>query len=237
MISTSSVMKKVATKGPTKALMMSLSSFLNTYLYYMNEAKIRLSQKEMELVNDTAVILTKNVVLQKVLQLLGDVLEKQQAFLQNNRMDLPPEITRSSPKISRGENYRGLPYFVLDFPKCFEKDDIFAVRTMFWWGHFFSITLHLSGRFKEMFEQKIITATDALRENNFYYCINDEAWEHHFEEDNYISLRNETDTVFKTAMKDKTFIKLAQKISLHQWNDADELLTESFKRIMKILAG
>ena len=42
-----------------------------------------------------------------------------------------------SGKISRGENYRGLPYLILDYPAYFSQKDIFAFRTMFWWGHFF----------------------------------------------------------------------------------------------------
>jgi hypothetical protein len=51
-------------------------------------------------------------------------------------------------KISRGENYQLLPYIILDYPSYFSRNNIFAVRTMFWWGNFFSITLHLSGDHK-----------------------------------------------------------------------------------------
>ena len=54
-------------------------------------------------------------------------------------------IVQSTPKIAKGENYLQLPYVLLDYPRCFDKENIFAIRTMFWWGNFFSITLHLSG--------------------------------------------------------------------------------------------
>ena len=40
---------------------------------------------------------------------------------------------------------------MLDYPALFKKDEIFALRTMFWWGNFMSITLLLSGGYKETF--------------------------------------------------------------------------------------
>ncbi len=35
---------------------------------------------------------------------------------------------------------------MLDYPRAFGRDSIFACRTFFWWGRFFSLTLHLAGR-------------------------------------------------------------------------------------------
>jgi len=60
-------------------------------------------------------------------------------------------ILQVPPRISKGENYKGLPWVVLDYPRCFGRDDVLAVRTLFWWGHYFSVTLHLKGSYKEMF--------------------------------------------------------------------------------------
>ena len=65
--------------------------------------------------------------------------------------------------------------------------DIFAIRTMFWWGNFFSITLHLSGIYKTMFAQKIIACYELLKETDFFICVHEEQWQHHFEKDNYIT--------------------------------------------------
>lgn len=102
----------------------------------MDEAKIRLSAPEMELVKDAGWILTKNGILEKVSHLLGSIQQSYQLQLQQVS-SLPPEILASAPKISRGENYKGLPWLVLDYPRCFGQQDVFAMRTMFWWGPFF----------------------------------------------------------------------------------------------------
>src|SRR5688572_30593643 len=107
-------------------------------------AKIQLSTLELELVNNTEWILTKNGIIEKVKKLLHDIQMAQHEVLIAAQDQLPAEVLMPSPKISRGENYKGLPYLILDNPRFFDKQDIFAIRTMFWWGHFFSITLHVS---------------------------------------------------------------------------------------------
>ena len=235
MTNTSNVIKKVAIKGPIKAFTISLSNFLNTYLYFMSEAKIRLSQKEMDLVSNADLILTKNSILQKVNQLLGSLQAKQQQCIEMYSNKLPDEIITSSAKISKGENYIGLPYLILDYPKKFEKENICAIRTMFWWGNFFSVTLHLSGIPKQEAEQKLIIAYPLLKESGYYCYINQDQWQHHFEKDNYISLAAISSTEFENLVREKPFIKLANKIPLEQWDNAEEILLTYFKLIIEVL--
>ena len=122
----------------------------------MDKAKIRLSQKEAELIINAEFILTKNAILEKVKQLLSGLQEKQQEFMNHHQLFFENDKSMLSPKISKGENYKGLPYLILDYPRIFSASDIFAVRTMFWWGHSFSTTLHLAGNYKKRFEEKQI---------------------------------------------------------------------------------
>jgi hypothetical protein len=170
------------------------------------------------------------------MQLLGMLAENEQHYFQATGGRLPAEIVNTSPKISKGENYKGLPYQVLDYPRFFENENIFTVRSMFWWGNFFSITLHLSGRFKELFEKKIIRSIHSLNEKGFYFCTNDHAWEHHFEEDNYKALSSISDKAFEKIVRERSFIKLAQKIPLTAWDNAGAVLFSYFTFLIEILA-
>jgi hypothetical protein len=203
----------------------------------MNAAKIRLSAKEMELVTNADWILTKNEILQKANQLLGVLLDEQKKIAETYKTSLPVEVFQTPPKISKGENYKGLPYLVLDHPRYFDKENSCAIRTMFWWGNFFSITLHLSGKFKDQFEQKLMTSLAALKEAGFFLCVNDEEWEHHFEEDNYLSLEEMNNDSFQLHIRQKKFLKLAHKIPIQNWDDAVELLACNFNRLLKLLAS
>jgi hypothetical protein len=203
----------------------------------MNPAKIRLSAKEMELVMNADWILTKNGVIQKVNHLLGSLQPAQAEALNKFRSSLPAEALVTGAKISKGENYKGLPYLVLDHPRYFDKENIFAVRTMFWWGHFFSVTLHLSGKYRQQFESTIIAAFSFLQDNEFFIATGSDEWEHHFEKDNYSPVKDMNSIEFGRCITQNNFVKLAQNIPLQQWDHAHTLLTGSFIRIMHLLAG
>ncbi len=203
----------------------------------MNPAKIRLSQTEMELVNNADLILTKNTILKKVNQLLGNLQAKQQEVVRLQARVLTEKISGTFPKISKGENYKGLPYLILDYPRYFDHENIFAVRTMFWWGHFFSVTLHLSGDHKKEAEEKLIASYKTFREKGFYCYTNEDPWEHHFESENYKPLSQMSKNDFERSIRENPFIKIANKISLNQWDDAEEILQTYFEEIIGILAS
>jgi hypothetical protein len=203
----------------------------------MDKAKIRLSAKEAELVANADWILTKNHILQKAKYLLEDLQSEQQKFFQAHPAILPADVLLISPKISKGENYMGLPYLVLDYPRYFGKDDHFAIRSMFWWGNFFSITLHVSGSYKKMYEKKIETCFTLLKEEDFFIGVSHDQWEHHFETSNYLPLNEMNETVFKNYISNKDFIKLAKRIPLGQWNDAGDILFTSFHQLIRWLTA
>lgn len=203
----------------------------------MDKAKIRLSQKEAELIINAEFILTKNVILEKVKQLFSGLQEKQQQFINHQQLFLEKDKSMLSPKISKGENYKGLPYLMLDYPRIFSASDIFAIRTMFWWGHSFSTTLHLAGHYKKRFEEKIITSLPSLMSTGFCYCVNESQWEHDFETSNYLPLNAANKTFAEKNIRKKPFIKLAVKTPLHQWDDAPDLLFNYFRKIIEMLAS
>jgi hypothetical protein len=201
------------------------------------EPKIQLSQQEMDLVNNADWILTKNGIILKVRHLLADLQRHQQDHLESLQFPLPSEILKPSSKISKGENYRGLPYLMLDYPRSFDRKDIFAIRTMFWWGNFFSLTLHLSGKHQIFFSQQIINGFDLLREKGFFVCVQEEQWEHHFEQYNYLPVGNWDKKDFEERIRNGAFIKLANKIPLKQWDQAPEILLANFQQLILVLTG
>src|SRR5262245_43273102 len=105
----------------------------------MNRAKIQLTADELTLVQNADWLLTKNNIIEKVFEMFGDVAAGAGDIFKQHSASLPQEAFVQSPKISKGEKYLGLPYVMLDYPRLFTKDDVFAIRTLFWWGNFFSI--------------------------------------------------------------------------------------------------
>jgi len=197
----------------------------------MDAAKIHLSAKEIRLAGNTRIILTKNRIMDKTRSLLGHLQSEYRESLVQS--ELPPELVKSSPKISRGENYKGLPWLVLDYPRRFGVENIFAIRTMFWWGNFFSVTLHLSGEFKEQVEDKLIASFKKLRKEGFSICMNENQWEHHFEKGNYTSLDKIKSKEFEEIIRNKPFIKIAYRLSIGKWDKAKKLLMKHFDLLLR----
>lgn len=199
----------------------------------MDAAKIRLSSKELELVSNADWILTKNRIIDKVIALFASLQADQQAFIHSRSGEFPNEVISSTPKISRGEKYEGLPYVMLDYPRHFVQEDILAIRTLFWWGHYFSVTLHVSGRFKKMLEKPVLAEITMLKNNGYFICIDDDAWKHNLHTVNYAPVADLDKKEMEKIVGEKSFLKLACKISLDQWSE--ELLLVPFKQLADLL--
>ncbi|MBI1780924.1 MAG: hypothetical protein HYR66_06085 [Sphingobacteriales bacterium] len=154
---------------------------------------------------------------------MEDLSEKYTAIV--DKADLPIEIKSASPKISRGENYHGLPYVVLDYPRVFDKENVFAIRTLFWWGNFFSSTVHVKGKYKNQFANVIQSNYQQLSATGYAVCINDDEWDFRFTENNFKSINELSVSEWEHIITAGTFIKLSIKIPLTQWDSvADELI-------------
>ncbi|AEW03252.1 hypothetical protein Niako_7031 [Niastella koreensis GR20-10] len=202
------------------------------YFYKMDVAKIQLSTEELSLVQNAHWLLTKNTIIEKVYALFGEVAHLVRDDFNANPADLLPEVLIPSPKISRGENYGGLPWVMLDYPRLFNRQDTFAIRTLFWWGNFFSVTLHLKGQYKQQFQQNLLNNLPLLASRQFYLCVSGDEWRHEFEEDNYKPLTQMNSTAVEEILLANDFCKLSAKISLPQWNRSKELIIDLYETIV-----
>ncbi len=197
------------------------------------EAKIQLSEREMELVNNTDWIFTKQKIIEKVYLLLGQLHNDYKKIVDSEKPFLPNKLSKPGGKISKGENYKGLPYVILDYPAIFSKESIIAIRTLFWWGNFFSISLHLSG---VAVKSAAISgkAIDFLKEKQFSVCVNENEWQHHFDPTNFVKTTELSDEEIKN-LGDKKFLKIAKKTELADWNSAAKILEEGFEEIIEFI--
>lgn len=203
----------------------------------MNKAKVKLSAEELSLVLNEHFILTKQNIINKVYTLFGEVSEIYKDCVNQNESIFGDEILKNAPRISKGENYNQMPWVMLDYPRYFNSSDVFAVRSFFWWGNFFSITLHLSGKFKKQFEENIFSITKNHKcLDEWYIFVSDLEWQHTINKKTHQKL----DTFLKkdkniSLMKQKSFMKISKKISLNNWDNVFEFLENSFKEVLSIL--
>lgn len=198
------------------------------------ETKIQLLPFEIELLSNADLILTKNAILQKLKHFLEELQLKQQAIIKKHISGFPEEILEIIPKISKGENYKGLPWLVLDYPRHFEQENIFAIRTMFWWGNFFSTTLHASGRYQRRLQEKIISKHEQLCKEDIYLCISADEWEHHFEESNYKKIKDLSSIEAEKIIIEKSFLKLAIKKTIGPLSILEESLCKNYELLASL---
>lgn len=173
------------------------------------KAKVSLSALEYQLVTDESFILTKNGIIQKVYSLFGRLIDDYNAYLQ------PQLLQVASPKISKGENYKGLPYVMMDHPRIFSTNDVLAIRSFFWWGKYFSCTLHVKGSFQQEYQERIKQAIDQEPFHPLLISDGADEWNHDIEQ-GYTSVQN----MNAASWKNLPFLKLVNVHPLQQWETA-----------------
>lgn len=196
----------------------------------MDVAKLTLSEEELRLVMDPGVILTKNAIIGKVYFLFGELSD-----MMSRELILPAEVTAISPKISKGEFYQGLPYVMLDHPRYFTTEHVIAIRTFFWWGNFFSVTLHLKGKYQLMYSRSLANQFDKLAARQYAIAICESEWQHHTGTEDYRSLQGMGPEEFEGIIRKHPFVKLSRSFPLEQWDDMPDQLRNAQQELGRII--
>jgi hypothetical protein len=80
----------------------------------------------------------------------------------------------------------------------------------------------------------VIRRFDALKENDFRYCINEDPWQHHFERDNYLPLQEFSPAELARQLEGRSFVKLGKNIPLNEWDNAIDLLMADFMLLVEL---
>lgn len=196
-------------------------------------ANIKLSVAEYELAGNKEILLLKNAIIEKIKIFFGDLSIEYRREMEKEQKNLVIPVSLDIQKISRGENHEGLPYVMLDFPGIFSQEDIFAVRSLFWWGNFCSITLHLRGKYQKVYMPKIL---ETKLSSTWLMSMSGNEWVHSFEKNEYQLLKecHRKDPLFHQNL-DKPFFKIAKKTNLTDWETIPVFFKENFKEILKML--
>ncbi len=146
------------------------------------------------------------------------------------------ELPTIQGKVSKGENYLGYPWQILDYPRVFNKENIFAFRTLCWWGNFYSCTLHIAGSYYTQLFKSIASNLKLLLNEPVYICVNTNQWEHHYQNFNYRLLKDVVeDEGWLKKITDQQFIKLSLKFSLVEIDQLEKNAIYSFQLLTKII--
>lgn len=201
------------------------------------EHEVNITDKELGYLEDLDFLLTRHKIYNKINHLLLDTEAELKAFVTSHAISFPLEVKFKAGKIAKGENYRLLPYFILDYPRQFHRNSIFALRTMFWWGHYFSVTMHLSGKALDQFRISLAEHAGILYEQNMHFYINtQDPWQHHLDDTNYIAVDKLSEEKLRNKIRELPYIKLTSTLELGKWDQLPEFTLSFFKQMLMALS-
>lgn len=189
------------------------------------------SKSELAIIEDSEFLITKAKVITKVRELLVKTRSELNDRIEKSTFSFPSETNLSTGKISKGENYKTLPYLVLDHPSLFSATDTFAFRTMFWWGNFFSCTLHLQGHSLDKYRSSVANNIGKLVGENVYIAVGDTPWHYHYEISNYAPITREHIGFIENG----NFLKLSKKTGLKHWENIPRFSSEFLELSLSVL--
>jgi len=191
------------------------------------------TQEELKILTDQRFLIVKQQLSDKIIAHLAEIERKLHGVLNESAFNFPEGTFIRAGKISKGENYRSLPYFILDYPRLFTKEDVFAFRTMLWWGNEFSCTLQMAGKTLEAFKSVLVESLK--KEKQLLFCVHDNPWEYHYEPSNYVPIDQLSTENIENHIKTHDFIKISDKIPLNNWDEFENFSLTTWKRFVKLL--
>jgi len=198
--------------------------------------EIEFSHQEFQHLSDHQFFDVKASITSKVLLLFSRIEERIKSELNISSFDLPVRVTTTSGKISKGENYLNSPYIVLDYPRLFSKEDIFAYRTIFWWGHYFSNAFILGGLSYHRYFSRLLEITGELKKKDWHLCVYRSPWKLEPLPWNYIQFSRLSNEEIRSYLQKYSFVKIARIYSLDQYQKLDQEAVAFISDLIHLLA-
>lgn len=189
----------------------------------MNE---NLSSEELIILSDADFLKSKKAITGKIEDQLKEIYTTLKGSIKNWKID--PHVLNTNGKISKGENYQDLPYFVLDYPRIF-GEDTFSIRTIILWGRYIGLYFIVSGKYLDYVNiEKLLNA-----EKSVLISVKDSPWEHLITDENYKPLTDFNQEIVDTLIKKNGFLKIALKLNLNEIPDLKDRVL-SFSKLLTL---
>lgn len=193
----------------------------------MELSKVALSDAEWQMAAVPDFILTKNRVIEGVYEIFGELADEYRNNFDSVALK-NPALAVWSPKISRGEKYEDMPWVMLDYPRCFsETEGHFAIRSFFWWGNFFSIQWHLSGKYLHQFAPLLPT----LARMGWLTGFSTDPWNHRIPNENWSEVVLEN-----LPAKPGVFGKAVKKMPIQEWASVKRFYLENYQELAAVIS-
>ncbi len=184
-----------------------------------------LSTKSLDFLSNKENFELKNQIDKEVGQLLHEFQNKLANLLNHESFSLPTKLSKQPGKINKGNNHKGFPFQVSDFPAVLGETDAFSFRAVVWYGNFFSFSLILKGQIKNRFQLPFIKLLD----KGFSLSLNENIWETTSTSVMNLPINNKNQDKAKSLISESEGIRIFKTYSLNQIHDFERLGVECFR--------
>lgn len=198
-------------------------------------ANIYFSHDEIDFLTDLEIFPLKRSLLERLSLLFIEIEQNLNLECSNNNFLFPEGVLIKKGKISKGDNYNNQPYLVLDYPRLLEKNNIFCLRTIFWWGNYFSNAFILSGSMLDRYQNSLIDNFLKLKNTEWYFSINKDPWKLEISKENYIKVKNLDKDFIENHVRTFNYIKIAGIYPISEYKKLSDTSVIFFKNFLDIL--
>lgn len=143
-------------------------------------------------------------------------------------------IQRAGLKVSKGENFKGYPYIVLDCPRLFSTDTEVICRTIFRWGHGWSLHFTVQGKIFERVSSSL-SGFSASLSNDWLLYTGENIWEQDVDSVLFVPTHSMSETALSLTIKQQNFYKIATQINLSNAVEWPPFSTQSYQNLFDLL--
>ena len=196
---------------------------------------LRLSGKELEFLGNQAIFPLKKQITGKIIAVYAAIEQDLRQEIGQNPFSFPELTLKRTGKVSKGENYRGQPYIVLDFPRLLQKDTIFLFRNVCLWGHYFIHVFILTGSLLETYRYSLTRNIEKIRQKDLLINTNDDPWELVIGTSKLVPARQVSEKKMAALIEKSPHITLGSALSFTQFDKLKENSLNFFGNILDLL--
>ena len=180
----------------------------------MNQSPL-FSPEEVSCFADTTFFRTKAHITVKVRQILEELHGCIKSELKGRDILAPHSFKSDAVQFVKGEHLEDFPYQYLDFPRHYTREEKFAFRSLFWWGHHIVFALILEGPNIRRYKENVINRFADIAEKHICLCLSSSLWEWKSGPGYTMELTNDRKSQTAAVLANRSFVKLARFIPMN----------------------
>lgn len=189
-----------------------------------------LSDKQKAFLSEQESFIVKNEVDEEVNRLLYGLQQAVASVIKDNHVSLPGKLGKTPFKVNKGNNHKGFPFQVFDFPASLGQENVYSFRAVIWYANFFSFNLILKGKPKMDYLPRLSNLTD----KGFQILGSDKIWDTEIGEALVLDVCQEKFDEVLGIFEKFEAIKLFKSYNLNQIDQFERLGIECLKDIFSV---